>query len=79
MLITDGSPLLVGLLLVLFVMAMVGVDEISQLPDLMLEMNCFDFGVVQLGICILGQPGSKAGGVSCPSAFGGVHSSSACA
>jgi hypothetical protein len=44
-------PLAIGLLFVLLIMAMIPVDQVFELSDLVLEVDCLDFGIVQLGIC----------------------------
>lgn len=45
----DAGALLVGDFLVLLVMAMVGVDEVTELANLVLEVNGTDFGIVEIG------------------------------
>lgn len=46
----DMGPLTIGCLLVLFVVAMIGVDDVLELADLVLEVDGFDFGIVEMGI-----------------------------
>ena len=50
--VTQSGTLPVGLLLMFFVMAMVGVKKITELSYLVLEMKCFNFGVIQRLICV---------------------------
>lgn len=45
----DLGAFVVGGLLMLLVVAMVGIDEIAKLADLVLEMDCTDFGIVEVG------------------------------
>lgn len=46
----EPGSLAIGLLFVLFVMTMVPVDQVLELPDLMFEMDSLNFGIVQFGI-----------------------------
>lgn len=46
-----AGSFLVGELLVLFVMAMVGIDEIAEFPDFIFEMDGADFGIVEVRSC----------------------------
>lgn len=50
----DAGPLLVCELLVLLVMAMVGVDEIAELADFVLQVDGADFGIVEVCSCCEG-------------------------
>lgn len=50
MVLANGAPLAIGFLLMLLVVAMVSVDQVLEFANLVLEMDSFDFGVVQLGI-----------------------------
>lgn len=47
----DTGPLLVGESLVLFIMAMVGVDDVAKLADLVLQVDCADLCVVEVCSC----------------------------
>lgn len=48
---SDAGSFLVGELLVLFVMAMIGIDEIAELSDFVLDMDGADFRVVEICSC----------------------------
>ncbi len=61
MAVADGCPLAIGFLFVLLVMPVVAVDQILELAKLTLQMDGFDFGVIQLGIYGVSFPG-RAGG-----------------
>ena len=47
--VANRRPLTIGFLLVLLVMTMILVDQILELPNLVLQMDSIDFGVVKLG------------------------------
>lgn len=47
----DPTPLLICELLVLLVVAMVGIDDVSEFADFVFEVNSPDFGVVEIGVC----------------------------
>ena len=49
---SNASPFLVRSLLMCLVVAMIGVKEILELAYLMLEVNCFDSGIMKM--CIYG-------------------------
>jgi len=49
-LLADGGALFVSGLLMGFIMSMIRVEKVSDLPDLILEMNCLYLGIIQLGI-----------------------------
>lgn len=49
--VTQSSTLLVGPFLMLLVMTMVGIDKVTELPNFVLEMECFDFGIIQCCTC----------------------------
>lgn len=61
----DAGALLVGELLVLLVMAVIGVDEIAKLANLVLNVNGGDFRVVEVCTCT-----QRAGISSCASIAG---------
>lgn len=47
----NAGPLLVGDLLVLFIMTMVGVDEVAKLADFVFQVDGANFGVVEVCAC----------------------------
>ena len=48
---TYSCTLAIGLLLVFFVVAMVGIEKITELSDFVLEMKRLNFGVIQFRVC----------------------------
>ena len=47
---TDLGPFFVGLLLMLLIVAMVGVEDVGKLSDLVLCMHSLDVDLVELGV-----------------------------
>jgi hypothetical protein len=50
MTLTDLGSLAIGSLLMFLIMAMVGIDNVGELADLVLEMDGSDLRIMQLGI-----------------------------
>ena len=48
--VTDGSALSVSLLLMFFIMAMIWIEEVANLADLVFEMKSLHFCIIQLTI-----------------------------
>ena len=60
MLVTYILPLSIGFLLMLFVMAMVSIEDVSYLADLVLEMESVNLRIMQLRVFPTGQSGVPA-------------------
>ena len=58
MALSNAGPLLVGELLVLLVMAVIGVDDVAELAELILQVNGSDFGIVEVCSCNEERPES---------------------
>ena len=59
MVVAESSTLLVGLLLMLFIVAMVRIEKIAEFANLVLEMKCFYLGIVELRIFASVSRGTK--------------------
>jgi len=46
----DLGTLFIGSLFVFFIVTVIGVDDVLELADFVLEVDGFDFGVVEVGI-----------------------------
>lgn len=53
MLLADLGALLIGGFLMCFIVAMVSVEEIANLANLVLEVNSLNLGVVELCLCAM--------------------------
>lgn len=53
MALADLVPLVVGLLLMFFVMSVVPVHKVLELADLVLDVDCLDLDVVEMGIFLV--------------------------